>query len=301
MKSESNYHIPALLQQTIELLAIKPGEVYVDATVGGGGHVSEILKKGGRVFGIDCDQEAVLAAQKRLTNLCQEIACPANAFKIVKANFSKLAETLESFNITKPAGILFDLGTSFHQLQSPERGFSFMYEGPLDMRLDKNLTVTASDLIAALSDKELYEIFNKYGEEKYSLAISKAIVRARGEEPIKTTSQLANICVDIYQKYHVRTDIHPATKIFQALRIVVNDEIHNLEAGLTQALEVLDKDGRLAVISFQGLEDKIVKNFFKSNILKLKILTDKPIQPASEELNINPRARSAKLRAAQKL
>jgi len=301
LKSESSYHSPALLNQTLELLAIKPGEVYVDATVGGGGHISEILKKGGRVFGIDCDEDAVDFTIKRLTNLCQNSACPANAFKIVKANFSNLSQTLVSNNITNPSGILFDLGTSFHQLQSPDRGFSFMYDGPLDMRLDKNLKVTASDLIAALSDKELYEIFNKYGEEKYSLAISKLIVRTRRQRPIVTTVQLANICVEIYKKYQVKPNIHPATKIFQALRMTVNDEKNNLETGLTQALDVLKKGGRLAVISFQGLEDKIVKNFFRGNPTKCKILTEKPIQPAPEEIFKNPRQRSAKLRAIEKI
>jgi 16S rRNA (cytosine1402-N4)-methyltransferase len=303
LKLESEYHQPALLNQVIEYLKIEPGETYVDATIGGGGHSLAILKKGGRIFGIDCDQEARDYAQKRLTAFCQKKACPLNAFTIVGANFANLGQILRQYKITNPAGILFDLGTSFHQLQSRGRGFSFEIDQPLDMRMDKNLKVTAADLISGLSQKELYELFNRLGEEKYSRAIAQAIVFTRTQRPIKSTGQLAALANQIYQKYRVKSKIQPATKIFQALRIAVNDELNNLKQALPQAVDSLRKTGRLVVISFQGLEDRIVKEFFKNQASKgqLRVLTKKPICPAISEIIKNPRSRSAKLRAAEKL
>ena len=270
----------------------------MDATIGGGGHAIEILKKGGRIIGLDVDSDACEYTGKRLANL----ACPLNAFRIFQANFVDLNKILEKTGVNHPAGILFDLGTSFHQLEARERGFSFMRNSPLDMRMDKNLAVSAAQLVAGLSQKELYELFTKLGEEKYSRAITRDIVRTRLTSPIKTTKQLAEIAARVYQKYKVESNIDPATKIFQALRIVVNDELNSLKQALPQAVDCLRQGGRLVVISFQGLEDKIVKEFFQAKEKEsiLEVLTKKPIQPSLVELTRNPRSRSARLRAAQK-
>ncbi len=252
---------------------------------------------------MDCDSEAVDFAKKRLAVFCQKHACPTNAFKLVKANFANLKSVWQSQGIARPAGILFDLGTSHHQLQSKGRGFSFQKDELLDMRMDENLKVSAADLIAALGQKELYELFSKLGEEKYSLAIARAINRTRREKPIETTGQLAKIVEKVYCQQKGRRKIHPATKIFQALRIAVNDELNNLRKALPEALEILEKKGKLVVISFHGLEDKIVKKFFKEKDREalFQVLTKKPIVPDDRELKVNPRARSAKLRAIKKL
>lgn len=306
-KKNEIFHQPALLKETIDCLNIKPGEIYIDATIGSGGHAIEILKKGGKVFGIDCDPEAVKFAKKHLQKACsapnQELRGHlAASFKIIKANFANLKQILQKNKITNPAGILFDLGTSLHQLKTKRRGFSFAIDEPLDMRMDPDLKVTAADLINGLGKRELYELFSRLGEEKFALPISKTIVLVRRREPIKNTKQLADLIVKIYKKRKVRTKIHPATKVFQALRICVNDELNNLKQALPQALEVLKKGGRLVVISFHGLEDRIVKNFLKEEEKKerLKILTKKPIVPTWEEKISNPRCRSAKLRCGEK-
>ena len=296
------YHRPALLKSAVDYLNIKPGRLYVDATIGGGSHSLEILKKKGRVFGLDCDIDAVKHSQKRLAAFCQN-ACPLNAFEIVSGNFVHLEEILDNRQIVHPAGILFDLGTSRHQLMSKGRGFSFNADEPLDMRMDKNLQVKAADLIGGLGQKELYELFNRLGEEKYSRAIAADIVSARKLSPIKTTGQLAEIAEKVYFKHKVKSKIHPATKIFQALRIAVNDELNSLKEVLPQALRKLMPGGKIVVISFHSLEDKIVKDFFKDNQKqgKIKIITKKPICPEESEKIENPACRSAKLRTAEKL
>lgn len=287
MKSEFNYHTPALLQETINYLNIKKGKLYVDATVGGGGHLREIIKRGGRILGLDCDQEAIDYSQKFLD---------PNSGKIYKENFINLKQVWQKQHLPRPSAILFDLGTSFHQLFNSNRGFSFQADEILDMRMNQELKVKAIDLLQVLSAKELTLIFKKFGEEKYSQTIAQTIKK----KPVKTTRELAQICQDVYQKYHVRSSINPATKVFQALRIAVNDELNSLQLGLQAALDCLDLQGRLAVISFQGLEDKIVKDFFIDNATRIKILTKKPIVPGKEEISRNPRSRSAKLRVAEK-
>lgn len=313
MKLESNYasqeayHVPALLKSAVDYLNIKPGRLYVDATIGGGSHSLEILKKKGKVFGLDCDSDAVKHSQKRLAAFCANLpaggACPLNAFEVVSGNFVHLGEILDKRQIVHPAGILFDLGTSQYQLMSKGRGFSFNTDEPLDMRMDKNLQVKAADLIGGLGQKELYELFNRLGEEKYSRAIAAAVVNARKLSPIKTTGQLAEIAEKVYFKHKVKLKIHPATKIFQALRIAVNDELNNLREALPQALKKLMPGGRIVVISFHGLEDKIVKIFFKEKQKQgqLKIITKKPICPQVREKMSNPACRSAKLRTAEKI
>jgi len=299
MKRKNNiFHQPALLKETINFLNIKPGEVYIDATCGGAGHSEAILKKGGKVFALDWDIEAVNFSKKRLLS-----ACPNASFKIIKANFANLKKILKQNNIAGPAGILFDLGTSFHQLTTKGRGFSFNLKEPLDMRMDLSLKINAYDLVNGLSRKELNELFYKLGEEKQALAVAKAIVLRRSRRPIKNTLELADIVRRVYRRKKIKTKIHPATKVFQALRVAVNDELNNLRTALNQAEEALKNKGRLVVISFQGLEDKIVKNFLKRQNQqgKMKIITKKPVRPSLEEIKNNPRCRSAKLRCGEKI
>jgi 16S rRNA (cytosine1402-N4)-methyltransferase len=303
-KSESNqFHKPVLLNETIKYLAVEPGELYVDATVGGGGHAAEILAKGGKVIGIDQDPSAVTAAIKHLRQ-----ACPDGAFWIKQGNFADLEQIIMDLSgktgEQKVAGVLFDLGVSSHQLDAEGRGFSFQKDEELDMRMNPNQELTAKALINNLKQEELYEIFAKFAQEKLSKFIAEDIIRARREEPIETTGQLAEIVKKVYaEHYQGRSRIHPATKVFQALRIVVNQELKNLQQALPQAAERIKQDGRLAVISFHEGEDRIVKQYLRKleDQNRFAVLTKHPIQPAEEEINKNYRSRSAKLRAGRKL
>ena len=261
------YHIPVLLKEVLEALEIKPGEKYIDCTYGGGGHFRGIQKAGGIVLGIDQDPEAKAPVQ---------------------GNFAHLKEIALQAGFDQVAGILFDLGVSSHQLEMDYRGFSFNKEAKLDMRMDQTAGLTAADLINAGSEKELANLFFKYGEERESRKIAKAIVLNR---PIETTNDLAEIILKV--SHRSRNDrTHPATRVFQALRIAVNDELASLEEALPQALELLKPGGKLTVISFHSLEDRIVKNFMKKSLL---------IRPSLEEIKINPRARSGKLRIMEKI
>lgn len=290
-------HIPVLLKEVIKFLAVKPNKLYIDTTVGGGGHSEAIIKKRGRVLGIDMDPKALEMARKRLAS-----ACPPGAFALAHGNFANLAEIAKKEGFKPVSGILFDLGISTYQLEDPSRGFSFGAEAPLDMRMDPNLKVTAKDLINVLNEGELYELFTKLGEEHYSRPIARAICRARRIKPIETCNQLVQIILRARPKRGQYDRTHPATRVFQALRIAVNDELNNLKEALPQAVDLLEPGGRLVVLSFHSLEDRIVKNFFKEGSEKgtLKILTKKPIRPTREEVEKNPRARSGKLRAAEK-
>lgn len=295
----SFFHQPALLKETIAYLNIKPGEFYIDCTAGGGGHAEAILKKGGRVFGLDWDPEAVSYVNKHLKKVC-----PNACWQIIKASFIELEEISKKYRLPNPAGILFDLGVSSHQLETKGRGFSFLRDEPLDMRMDPKLKVTAADLINGLHKGELNELFSRLGEEKLALPIARALVFARKKGPIRTTKQLAEIVTKIYrQAYKKRSRIHPATKVFLSLRIAVNDELNNLKSALPQAGRILKKKGRIAVISFHGLEERIVKDYFKKGAEQrwLKILTKKPIMPSGAEIEINPRVRSARLRVGEKI
>jgi len=233
------------------------------------------------------------------------LACPPGAFSwtLVRKNFAHLKEIAQSENFKRVAGILFDLGSSLHQLKVPCRGFSFDDDYSLDMRMDPNIPLSAYDLVNGLSQKELGKIFKDFGEERYWARIAKKIVDERRRQPIKTARQLAELISRISPVSGKKRRIHPATRSFQALRIAVNNEINNLAVALPQASEVLEKKGRLVVISFHSLEDRIVKNFFKNEEKKkkLRILTKKPVLPDKREIEKNPSSRSAKLRAAEKI
>jgi len=301
------FHQPVLLKEAIDYLAIKPGEKYLDATVGGGGHSLAILKSDGQVLSIDCDPEAIAAAGKIFSSWKKQ-ACPSSwqlargftLHRLVRGNFAHLKKIARQHHFESVSGVLFDLGVSKHQLTKPSRGFSFQQPGPLDMRMDPSLKVTAADLVNGLSEKELVKLFIKYGDEFRAKVIAKAIIRARRQEPIKTTQQLIGL---IQQVKHTKRRIHPATQVFQALRIAVNDELNNLRVSLKQAFALLKPGGRLVVISFHSGEDRIVKQFFKqlADERQAKLLTKKPVRPRLDEIKSNPASRSAKLRALCKL
>ncbi len=271
------YHQPVLLQPVCEALQVQPGHKYIDATLGGGGHTAQIIAKGGRVLGIDQDPDALLA-------------CPdLDQLIKVHGNFSHLGEIATKASWTNVSGILFDLGISSHQIDTPARGFSFQSTGPLDMRMDPGLGVTAADLVNHLSAKQLLQIFQDFGEERNARHVVNTIIAHR---PYITTRDLAIVIPN------------PQTKrrIFQALRIAVNDELHELSLALPQALSLLAPGGRIVVISFHSLEDRIVKNqflFWQSNNLG-RIETHKPITPSLQEMDSNSRSKSSKLRIFSK-
>lgn len=287
----SNYHVSVLLQEALHALQIKPEGKYIDATLGAGGHSKEIAQQGGIVLGIDQDEEARAESAKNVAGL---------HVTIVEGNFSRIQEIAENNKFTNVDGILFDLGVSSHQLDTNVRGFSFLSEGPLDMRMDAGQTVTAADLVNGLHKGELSDLFTKYGEEVFARRIADAIVVHRAQKPITTTKELADLIAKSVPKIG---KIHPATKVFQALRIAVNDELHVVEDALPQALSLLKSGGRVVVISFHSLEDRIVKKTFEEFAEKGlgKIITKKPIVPTDEEMMRNRRSRSAKMRVFEKI
>lgn len=278
-------HKSVLLQEAVSYLNVKPGELYIDGTYGGGGHSREILKRGGRVLALDVSPQAVAAADQD-PNL-----------KVLQGNFSKLAEITDCVGVKKVTGVLFDLGISSDELEAVP-GLSFQRPADLlDMRFDPSLGVTAADLLNALPEKKLEELFTTYGEDRFSWEIAKGVVRGREKKPFSLVSDLLEVIERV--KGRKTQGIHPATQVWQALRIAVNGELESLKESLPQAQEILKPGGRIVVISFHSGEDRIVKNFFKSS--GLKVLTDKPITPSAEEMALNPRSRSAKLRAAEQV
>ncbi|TSC54407.1 MAG: 16S rRNA (cytosine1402-N4)-methyltransferase [Microgenomates group bacterium LiPW_31] len=291
----TKFHEPVLLKEVIGYLNIKPGRKYIDATVGGGGHSKAILKLDGQLLAIDCDPEAIEAARERLST-----ACPDASWRLTQGNFKDLTKIAGKYGFEKIDGVLFDLGVSSYQLETPQRGFSFNLEGPLDMRMDPSLEVTAADLVNGLNKGELEELFKKFAQEYSARRIAEAIINARRLKPIKTIGQLVEIIENAVPR---RGGLHPATKVFQALRIAVNDELNNLKAALPQAMALLNPGGRLTVISFHSGEDRIVKQFLRHQAKegKLRLITKKPIRVSAEELSANPRSRSAKLRVGEKL
>lgn len=294
------YHKPVLLSQLTDLLQIKEGKKYIDATLGGGGHTEEILRRGGEVLGIDVDEEAIEHVKKRIQS---------PKLKIIQGNFKDLDKIALLNNFNKVSGIVFDLGVSSHQLETADRGFSFQKEGPLDMRMGKNSSlrqVTAKDILNLASKDELYEIFSKLGEEPRAWPLACAVVRAREVKAFETTSDLFKIIEGVYGVREGISDKIKASiskRVFQALRIAVNSELRNLEEALPKAVSLLEDGGRLIVISFHSLEDRIIKNsyleFEKEGICK--ILNKKPIIADAKEQEENIRSRSAKLRALEKL
>lgn len=292
----SDYHKSVLLKEAIDWLNIKKEGRYIDGTLGGGGHTQRILESGGKVLGIDVDQEAihyVASSVKRLASSLRE------KLILARGNFKDIDKIAKQNGFDKVDGILLDLGVSSYQLDTPNRGFSFRFDAPIDMRMDNNLSVLAMDLINGLTKGELYELFTKFGEEVNAHAIVNSIIKSRRVKPIATTMQLAELVKGVAGKKNSRIGIHPATKVFQALRIAVNDELNNLEIALPKAVELLQKDGRLVVLSFHSLEDRIVKNSFEEFEKKNlgEILTKKPIVPTMNEVFENKRSRSVKLRA----
>ena len=305
----SGNHVPVLFQKVLDGLQVKPGGRYIDATVGGGGHAAGVLDASfpdGRLLGLDRDPAAVKAAGMRLTSFGERVV-------LVHSSFSHLAEVAHARRFVPADGILIDLGFSSLQLASPERGFAFMADGPLDMRFDpQSGGPTAADLVNDLSAEELAALLSRYGEEKRARRIAEAIVAAR---PLYTTAELVDVIKQVVKK---RERIHPATRTFQALRIAVNDELAILESVLPQAVEILSPGGRLAVISFHSLEDRIVKRFFRQESRDcicppeapacmcdhravLRLISRKPLRPTAEEVAENPRARSARLRIAERI
>ena len=293
------------------MLDVKPDGIYVDGTAGGGGHSAEILKrlgKNGRLYSIDRDPDAILTVTKRFEGDERSV--------VLHGEFADMKELLAKVGVEKVDGVILDLGVSSHQLDTAERGFSFHEDAPLDMRMSQKGT-TAADLVNTLDFKELCRILSSYGEEKYAPSIAKGIIKAREEKPIETTLQLAEIIkANVPQK--VRRDGHPARKSFQAIRIAVNDEFGQLERGLASAFEMLNAGGRLSVITFHSIEDRIVKQTMASwcvgctcpkdfpvcvcgNKPKARLVNKKPLEATNEELDANKRSRSAKLRGCEKL
>lgn len=301
-------HISVLLNETIDSLNIKPYGIYLDGTAGGAGHSSEIAKRltSGRLIALDQDPDAVKVASERLSGL------PAT---VIRSNFSQMGEVLKGLNINKVDGILLDLGVSSYQLDTAERGFSFHKEAKLDMRMSQS-GISAEDIVNDFSENELADIFWRFGEDKFSRKIAAKIVKERAVKRITTTTELANIIANTVPAA-ARRDGHPARKCFQAIRIAVNGELDRLNETLDKAFDLLNKDGVLSIITFHSLEDRMVKQRFKEYCTgctcppdfpicvcgktpKGHLLTRKPIEPSKEELEINPRSRSAKLRVIVK-
>lgn len=291
----SDYHTSVLLQEVIDGLRVQKGKKYIDATMGAAGHTEKIIEKGGAVLSIDQDIEAIQYVQQNF-----QLSISNAQLRIVQGNFAHIEQIAKDNGFAQVAGILFDLGVSSHQLDSADRGFSFLQEAPLDMRMSDALSVRAADLVNGLNKGELLELFTKYGEEPFAKRIAQQIIAVRSVQPIETTTELASLVARVYPKGNHK--VHPATKVFQALRIAVNDELRSLEIGLAQALSLLEQNGRVAVISFHSLEDRIVKHTFVNWEEKGlgKIITPKPIEPTETEVTENRRSRSSKLRIFEK-
>jgi len=295
-------HQSVLLQEAVNYLNVETDQYYVDATFGRGGHTQEILKKGGKVIALDCDREAIEYGQKTFANEIKQ-----GKLILIRENFDKLEQVINELKnkdqVKEIKGILFDFGTSVDQLKSEARGFSFdTPESELDMRMDDRLGVKAKDLLAVLSEKQLAELFKEYGGEYQAKAIAKAIDRTKKSGDLTKLATVGGL-VDLITKVKRghRGHLHPATKVFQALRIAVNDELSSINKAMPQTLAII-KTGRIVTIAFHEGEDRIIKNLFKdwAQTNLGTIITHKAIKPDEEELNKNPRARSAKLRAFEK-
>ncbi|MEK7559127.1 MAG: 16S rRNA (cytosine(1402)-N(4))-methyltransferase RsmH [Patescibacteria group bacterium] len=294
----NNFHKPVLLKEVIEYLNVRKDSKYIDATLGGGGHTEEILKLGGKVLGIDVDKDALDFVRDRITQIDN-----SENLTLFCGNFKDIDTIAHLNNFDKVSGIILDLGVSSHQIDTLERGFSYQKNGPLDMRMDKNLSIKAADLLQILTKGELNELFNKLGEEYSSRRISERIVSARRIKKLETTDDLLRAILGNDHEVSAFERARILSKIFQALRIAVNDELNNLREVLPKAIDLLDKSANLLIISFHSLEDRIVKKTFEEYEKKGigEILTKKPIIPSLEEIKNNSRSRSSKLRIFKKI
>lgn len=326
-------HVPVLLEEVLEFLRCLPSGTFVDCTVGLGGHARAILERirpSGGLIAIDADTEALREARRNLAAWKEKVTC-------VQASYRRLTETLQRLGVRDVAGILLDLGMSSAQVESPSRGFSFSRRGPLDMRYDRRQPLTAADIVNRYPEKDLVKILREFGEEKAAKRIAAAIVRRREQLPLSTTDELAELVASVARPrrrgFHhwdagetpalqarprpARGGIHPATKTFQALRVAVNDELGALSEALPQAIEVLRPGGRLIVLSYHSLEDRIVKQTFRGfekgcvcppsfpvcrcgRVSEVEVLTRKPMRPSEEEIRRNPRSRSARMRVCER-
>jgi 16S rRNA (cytosine1402-N4)-methyltransferase len=307
-------HKSVLLEETIDGLRVKPDGIYVDGTLGGAGHAYEVCKQlsaKGRFIGIDQDQDAIIAASERLSAFGEKVT-------IIRSNYCYMVPELKSRNIQKVNGILLDLGVSSYQLDNEERGFTYRVDAPLDMRMDRRQSQTAADIVNGYEEKELYRIIRDYGEDKFAKNIARHIVQAREKSPIETTGQLTEIIRGAIPMKMQITGGHPAKRTFQAIRIELNRELEVLRESLGDMIDFLDDGGRLCVITFHSLEDRIVKTIFRQNEnpctcppdfpvcicgkeSKGKVITRKPILPGSVEMEENPRSKSAKLRIFERI
>jgi 16S rRNA (cytosine1402-N4)-methyltransferase len=304
----SGYHAPVMPEEVVAFLRPGPGLLFLDGTCGGGGHTGLFLDAGAEVLALDQDGDAIAHCAERFVPF-------ADRLHLAQANFAEAGEVVHQLGLGKLDGALLDLGVSSHQLDTPERGFSFQREGPLDMRMDQQGSMSASVLINTASEEELARIFRDFGEEPRARTIAARIVEIRGEKPFRTTSDLAKAVESVVARSGPR---HPATRIFQALRIAVNDELGALERALEVISGLLAPHGRLGVITFHSLEDRIVKQFFRERSAEwmdrpewpeprrnpnhiFRLLTPRPIDASSQETQNNPRARSAKLRVAERI
>lgn len=309
----SFHHVTVLLQESVDALNVRPDGIYLDGTLGGGGHSFEIARRltTGRLIGVDRDPAALKAAGERLAPF-------ADRFTPVHSNFCRLPEILEELGLSGVDGMLFDLGVSSPQLDDAHRGFSYMADAPLDMRMDPTDTLTARQIVNTWPREELRRILFTYGEERYAPLIAAAIERRRAEKPIETTLELVDVIRSAMPPKALREKQHPAKRSFQAIRIAVNDELTSVDRMMQSAVDLLNPGGRLAVITFHSLEDRIVKNAMAEAARgctcppefpvcvcgkkpKVRILTKKPVTAPQEELTDNPRARSAKLRVCQRI
>lgn len=317
MEENAPRHEPVMLRECLEYLALAPGAIVVDATLGLGGHSLELLRQvgpEGSVIGLDRDPEALRRATERLQNACTEWGWPRCPLRTAHTDFRDFAAALDELGVREIQGALFDLGVSSMQLDRPDRGFSFRATGPLDMRMNPEEDETAADLVNTLPEEELARILWEYGEERYSRRIARRLLERR---PLTTTKELEDAVWGAYPPAERRGRIHPATRTFQALRIAVNDELAALEPAITAAVERLTPGGRVVVMSYHSLEDRIIKRAFEflSGRCRcpvevpvcqcgapelVRIVTRKPVQPTEEETERNPRARSARLRVAEK-
>ncbi|MFB8632886.1 16S rRNA (cytosine(1402)-N(4))-methyltransferase RsmH [Enterococcus gallinarum] len=309
-------HYTVMLKETVDGLAIRPDGIYVDCTLGGAGHSEYLLSQlseEGHLYAFDQDQKAIDHAKERLASYVAK-----GMVTFIKSNFRYLKEALQQQGVDQVSGVLYDLGVSSPQLDEAERGFSYHQDAPLDMRMDQSAALTAYEVVNQFDYQQLVKIFFRYGEEKFSKQIAREIERTRANKPIETTGELVEIIKTAIPAPARRKGGHPAKRIFQAIRIAVNDELGVIEESLKQAIDLLEKNGRISVITFHSLEDRIVKSTFKAYSTPkdvppglpiipeefqpvLKLITRKPLLPSEEEVSENNRSRSAKLRIAEKM